>query len=250
MNYRVVHAEVPDLSNSAQCRWHAVADLTALQRAALNTILTSAAMAIQQRGQFHLVISGGETPREIYRKLRAAHNDWPLWHIYFSDERCLPATDINRNSRMAGEAWLDHVPIPAEQLHIIPGELGANQAACKYAETLCAIDIFDLVLLGLGEDAHTASLFPQHEWGTTLGSPDTLAVLDAPKSPAQRVSLSAMRLSRSRQVLFLVAGESKHEAVAAWHNGKAIPARAITPAAGVDVLIEAALLPAQSETTE
>lgn len=245
-----MNAEVTSPTTPAQCRWHAVADLSALHHAALNVILDSAALAIQHRGQFHLVISGGETPREIYRQLRATHNDWPTWHIYFSDERCLPATDINRNSRMAGEAWLDHVPIPAEQVHIIPGELGANQATCKYAETLCTVGIFDLVLLGLGEDAHTASLFPQHEWGIAPGSPDTLAVLDAPKSPAQRVSLSAMRLSRSRQVLFLVAGKSKYEAVTAWRSGKVIPARAITPASGVDVLIEAALLPVQSETIE
>jgi len=225
-----------------QCYWHAVADLPALHRAALTAILGSAVLAIQQRGQFHLVISGGETPREIYQQLRATHNDWFAWHIYFSDERCLPPTDANRNSRMAGEAWLDHVPIPAIQLHIIPGELGASQATRAYAETLRTVGMFDLVLLGLGEDGHTASLFPEHEWGTAPDSPDTLAVFDAPKPPPQRVSLSAARLSHSQQVIFLVAGESKHKAVAEWRNGKIIPARAIAPAAGVDVLIESALL--------
>ena len=102
--------------------------------------------------------------------------------------------------------------------------------------------MFDLALLGLGEDGHTASLFPGHEWGITPDSPDTLAVFDAPKPPPQRVSLSAARLSRSRQVIFLVAGESKHRAVTEWRNGKIIPARAIAPAAGVDVLVESALL--------
>ncbi len=225
-----------------QCYWHAVADLPALHHTALNTILNNAMLAIQQRGQFHLVISGGETPREIYRQLRATHSDWPAWHIYFSDERCLPPTDVNRNSYMARKAWLDHVPVPAAQLHIIPGELGASQAACVYAATLHPVGIFDLVLLGLGEDGHTASLFPEHEWGSTPDSPDTLAVFDAPKPPPQRVSLSAARLSRSRQVLFLIAGESKHGAVAEWRNGRNIPARAIAPATGVDILVEAALL--------
>ena len=238
----VAHAEVTNPTTPKRCRWHAVADLPALHRAALNAILGSATMAIQQRGQFHLVISGGETPREIYRQLRAAHSDWSAWHIYFSDERCLPPTDANRNSRMAGAAWLDHVPIPAAQLHIIPGELGASKTAREYAETLRTVGMFDLALLGLGEDGHTASLFPGHEWGITPDSPDTLAVFDAPKPPPQRVSLSAARLSRSRQVIFLVAGESKHRAVTEWRNGKIIPARAIAPAAGVDVLVESALL--------
>lgn len=78
--------------------------------------------------------------------------------------------------------------------------------------------------------------------GAAPGSPDTLSVFDAPKPPPQRVSLSAARLSRARQVIFLVSGESKHRAVAAWRAGKDIPARAIMPAAGVDVLVESALL--------
>ena len=238
----VAHAEVTNLTTPGRCRWHAAADLPALHHAALNAILGSATLAIQQRGQFHLVISGGETPREIYRQLCLAHTDWSVWHIYFSDERCLPPTDANRNSRIAGEAWLDHIPILAAQLHIIPGELGASEAAREYAETLRTVGMFDLALLGLGEDGHTASLFPDHEWGIAPSSPDTLTVFNAPKPPPQRVSLSAARLSRSRQVIFLIAGESKHRAVAEWRNGKNIPARVISPAAGVDVLVESALL--------
>lgn len=122
------------------------------------------------------------------------------------------------------------------------GELGAIQAARMYAETLLTVGDFDLVLLGLGEDGHTASLFPDHEWGTAPGSPDTLAVFEAPRPPPQRVSLSATRLSRARQVIFLVSGESKHRAVAEWRAGKDIPVRAIMPAAGVDVLVEFSLL--------
>ncbi|MCX7185012.1 MAG: 6-phosphogluconolactonase [Nitrosospira sp.] len=238
----IAHVEVTNPTTLAQCRWHAVADLSALHHAALNAILDSATLAIQQRGQFHLVLSGGETPREIYRQLRTAHSEWSAWHIYFSDERCLPPTDANRNSCMAGEAWLDHVPIPVTQVHIIPAELGANQAARIYAETLRTVGMFDVVLLGLGEDGHTASLFPDREWGSAPDAPDTLAVLDAPKPPPQRVSLSAARLSRSQQVIFLVAGESKRKAMAEWRNGKNIPAQAIAPAAGVDVLVETALL--------
>lgn len=224
------------------CRWHAYADKQSLQQAACEKILDCASHAIYERGKFHLVLAGGDTPRRIYRRLRMATTDWSAWHIYFSDERCLPPGDSARNSRMAGEVWLDHVPIPARQLHVIPAELGAHEAAGAYAETLRTVGDFDLVLLGIGEDGHTASLFPEHDRGSAARSPDTLAIFDAPKPPSQRVSLSAARLSRARQAMFLVIGESKRSAVAEWRAGKNIPARSIMPAAGVDVLVEAALL--------
>ena len=143
---------------------------------------------------------------------------------------------------MAGDAWLDHVSIPTVQLHAIAGKLGPVQAAQAYADILRAVGDFDLVLLGLGEDGHTASLFPGHEWGTAPDSPDALPVFDAPKPPPQRVTLSAARLSRTRQAMVLVSGEAKHQAVIDWRAGKDIPARAITPVAGVDVMVESALL--------
>lgn len=225
-----------------RCRWRALVDRSTLDRAAAMSILAAADRAMRARGQFHLVLAGGDSPRGAYRTLRQASADWSEWHVYFGDERCLPAADPARNSRMAGEIWLDHVSIPANQLHVIPAELGAVQAARAYAETLRAIGEFDLVLLGLGEDGHTASLFPGHEWGRTPGSPDALAVCEAPKPPPQRVTLSAARLSRARQVMFLVSGEAKRGAIVDWRAGKDIPARAIAPVAGVDVLVESALL--------
>ena len=225
-----------------RCRWHAVPGEPGLRQAAAEAILSAAAGAIGERGRFDLVLAGGNTPREIYRALRGARTDWPAWQIYFGDERCLPPDDPARNSRMAAQAWLDAVPVPAPQVHVIPAELGALRAARNYSETLRAVGEFDLVLLGLGEDGHTASLFPGHEWGTAHGAPDALAVLDAPKPPAQRVSLSASRLSRAREVIFLVAGESKRRAVSAWRAGKDIPARSIVPQAGVDVLVDDTLL--------
>ena len=219
-----------------------MSDRAALERTVAVSILAAADRAIRARGQFHLVLAGGDTPRGAYRRLREASADWSMWYVYFGDERCLPAADPARNSRMAGEAWLDHASIPANQLHAIPAEMGAVQAAQAYAETLRAVGEFDLVLLGLGEDGHTASLFPGHEWGRAPGSPDALAVLEAPKPPPQRVTLSAARLSRARQIMFLVSGEAKHRAIVDWRAGKDIPARAITPDAGVDVLVESALL--------
>jgi 6-phosphogluconolactonase len=224
------------------CRWHALADQAALDRELASRVLMAADDALRSRGRFHVVLAGGNTPRGAYRKLRAADIDWAAWHVYFGDERCLPAADPARNSRMAQDAWLGHVGIPAAQVHAIPAELGAVRAAHAYADVLRALGDFDLVLLGLGEDGHTASLFPGHEWGAAPGAPDTLAILDAPKAPPERVSLSAARLSRARQVIFLISGEAKRRAVAGWRAGKNLPARAIAPAGGVDVMVDAALL--------
>lgn len=224
------------------CRWHSCSDVHALNDAAYETILACASNALQVRDRFHFVLAGGNTPREIYRRLHTAPTDWSAWNIWFGDERCLTPTHSARNSQMAAEVWLDFVPVPPAQIHTIPAELGAILSARIYAEQLSALGDFDLVLLGLGEDGHTASLFPGHEWGSASGSPDAIAVFAAPKPPAQRVTLSAARLSRARKVIFLISGESKHKAVTEWRAGKAIPARAIIPVAGVDVLVESALL--------
>jgi len=218
-------------------RWHDASDLAALERAASQRILDAAAQAIRERGLFRIVLAGGETPRGVYRRLRGANAAWAAWHVHFGDERCLPRDAAGRNSRMAGEAWLDHVPIPAAQVHAIPAELGAERGAVAYAAGLRGVGDFDLVLLGVGEDGHTASLFPGHDWGDAPGAPDVLAVQDAPAPPPERVSLSAARLSRARVVLFLVAGATKRAALVRWRAGEPIPARAIRPAAGVDVWV-------------
>jgi 6-phosphogluconolactonase len=220
------------------CRWHVLAAADALERNATEKILRAAQQAIARSGAFHIVLAGGSTPRRIYSALRHSDADWSRWHIWFGDERCLPPAAADRNSRMAADAWLDHVPIPPAQVHAIPAELGATAAAAAYARTLAGRDDFDLVLLGLGEDGHTASLFPGHDMGATTAAPDALAVFDAPKPPPERVSLSARRLSATRELFFLVSGEGKRQAVADWRAGVAIPAAAIAPAHGVDILLD------------
>ena len=225
-------------------RWHRLPGAGALAEAAERRILEAAARAIGSRGQFHVALAGGTTPRAVYRRLCAASTDWSAWHVYFGDERCLPRGDPDRNSRMAEQAWLDHVSIPARGIHVIPAELGPHRAASEYAELLKGIGEFDLVLLGLGEDGHTASLFPGNDSGLSPEAPDALPVLDAPKPPPERVTLSAARLSRAAEVVFLVDGADKRDAVARWRAGADIPARAIRPPDGVDVLLPAALLDA------
>lgn len=219
-------------------RWHTCRSAAEVRERAAAWIAEAAQRAIAARGAFRLVLAGGETPRGVYRALRGLDTDWRAWRIWFGDERCLAADDPQRNSRMAGEALLDHVPVPPRQVHAIRAELGATRAAAAYREALAGEPEFDLVLLGLGEDGHTASLFPGGEWGEAPEAPDVLAVHDAPKPPAERVSLSARRLGRTRGTLFLVAGAGKRGAVAAWRAGTRLAASSIRPPAGVDVLVE------------
>lgn len=227
---------------SQKVRWHGFADVDALQADALLRVRTAASNAIAARGVFRIVLAGGNTPQAIYQSLRKAITDWPKWQVYFGDERCLPANDPQRNSRMARDTLLDHVPIPRANVHAIPAESGPIEGAAQYAQKLRVVGEFDLVLLGLGEDGHTASLFPDHEWGTAQESADAMPVFDAPKPPPERITLSTARLSRARCVLFLVDGEAKRQAITRWRAGERIPASVITPAAGVDVLTEANLL--------
>ncbi len=242
-------AEAGSAAGTDSVRWHRIKGTEALQDEAARWILAAAARALAARGRFILVLAGGNTPRGVYARLRDADADWSRWHLWFGDERCLPGDDPERNSVMVHHAWLALVPIPASQIHIIPAEQGANAGADSYARMLRVMPAgdagrFDLVLLGLGEDGHTASLFPGQDWGVEADSPDALAVHDAPKPPSERVSLSAARLARTRETLFLVDGEGKRDAVNRWWAGDDIPARAIRPPAGVDVLVEASLLPA------
>jgi 6-phosphogluconolactonase len=219
-------------------RWHVFPDTEALTRAAFDFVSDRARAALRERGAFHIVLAGGTTPQAVYARLPGLDTDWEGWHIWFGDERCLPSEHADRNSRMAWEAWLGKVSIPAGQMHPMPAELGPEAAASRYAESLAHTGQFDLTLLGLGEDGHTASLFPGHEWGKEPAAAAVLPVHNAPKPPPDRVSLSASRLSDSRAVLFLVTGKSKRQAVAAWRRGLTIPAAAVRPAAGVDIFVE------------
>jgi 6-phosphogluconolactonase len=216
-------------------RFRSFPDATALEEAARGHILQSAADAIASRGRFRLVLAGGVTPIGVYRALRATRAQWPAWELFFSDERCLPPADPRRNSWQAAAAWLDHVPIAPARLHVMPAELGPERGAAAHAAALRTVGSLDLVLLGLGEDGHTAALFPGHTWGEGQDAPDVLPVHGAPKPPPERISLSAHRLSRATEVLFLVVGESKRAALARWQSGERIPAAAIQPDGGVDV---------------
>lgn len=218
--------------NTNSLRWHKFSTQDEINQAALERILSAARRAVEARGYFSIVLAGGTTPKQVYGLLRNAEADWDKWHVYHGDDRCLPVDHADRNSLMARAVWLDHVAVPAAQIHDIPAELGPVEGAKAYAEALKGLGEFDLVLLGLGEDGHTASLFPGHTWDDSV---DAFGVFDSPKPPSERVTVSAKRLSRAHEVIFLVTGAGKQEAVDNWRKGVAIPATAIRPAKGVDV---------------
>ena len=218
--------------NLKHIKWQSFESQASLDQAAMEKVIALAESSIKTRGQFHIVLAGGSTPKNVYTLLKNIKTDWHKWQIYFGDERCLDSDHQDRNSTMVFAAWLNHIDIPVQNIHTIPAELGPVEGAHVYNQTLSQVGDFDLVLLGLGEDAHTASLFPGNSWDNNL---DALAVFDAPKPPPLRISMSPARLSRSRSVLFLVSGKEKQTAINQWKAGDLIPASTVTCNNGVDV---------------
>jgi len=222
---------------SPATRWHRMPDPEALVRAVVQRILARAQAAIADHAAFRIVLAGGSTPQAVYRALAATPADWSRWQVYFGDERCLPADDPQRNSVMALQNWLDRVDMPGANIHPIPAELGAETAAAGYAAVIAGARPFDLVLLGVGEDGHTASLFPgqRHAAGAAVH-----AVHAAPKPPADRVTLAVEALNDSVEVLILATGSSKRAAVQRWKAGAALPVARIHGLHGADVYLDAA----------
>jgi len=223
-----------------QCtRWQVFAARDDVIAAACEWVVGIAAQASRERGIFRVVLSGGNTPQPLYRELAQRALDWDCWNVYFADERCLHPGHPDSSAALASANLLSQVPIPPSQVFpIVCGEDGPSGAARAYSTRLAGVPEFDLVLLGLGEDGHTASLFPAGEWGTTPTAPAALPVSDAPPPYRARVSLSAWRLNLARHVVFLVCGATKRSAVTKWRNGARIPASAIAPDAGVIVMID------------
>ena len=161
-------------------------------------------------GSRTLVLAGGSTPRRCYELLAGLEVEWGRVTVLFGDERCVPASHPDSNYRMAREALLDQVA-PAT-VHRIPGELGPDEGAAEYARIVAGLAPLDVVILGIGEDGHTASLFP--------GAPELKAkgwavgVRNSPKPPPERVTLTLQALRGAHQVIILATGAGKADAVA------------------------------------
>jgi 6-phosphogluconolactonase len=200
--------------------------------AAVADLFVSAANdAIRQRGGFFVALAGGRTPRAAYELLGADERreaiDWLRVHVYFGDERCVPPESAESNYRMAFEALLSKVPIPPRNVHRMHGEEQPPRAARAYAqklvETMAELPRFDLLLLGMGADGHTASLFP----GTDPRTDEDLLVR-APfveQLGEHRLTLTPLVINNSRQVAIAVEGAAKAPALAAVRDGPYDPLR-------------------------
>lgn len=212
-------------------------DLQALADAAAARLAVAVIDAQAARGVAHVSMTGGSMGSQMCRSLAtlpARHAvDWSRVHVWWGDERYLPAGDPDRNDAQNEEAGLGALGLDPAHVHRVPGPeetASVEQSAAAYAATLRSVDAaFDVVILGVGPDGHIASLFPGHPSSWTARAV-TVAVRDSPKPPPTRVSLSVTRLCRSREVWFLVAGADKADAVRRGLRGASFET---TPAAHV-----------------
>jgi 6-phosphogluconolactonase len=211
---------------------------------AADFIVDRATEAIAERGRFVIALSGGSTPRPIYARLSSAdYRDRIAWgkvHVFFSDERCVPPDDTRSNYRMVCEALLDHVALPADHIHRIQGEIDPAQAALSYEQQLqqlfrtSALSAFDLICLGLGDNGHTASLFP----GTAaLREKDRWVVPQYVEvMTSWRVTFTAPLINAARHLAFLVEGATKADILQRVLEGSyqpdVLPAQLIQPVNG------------------
>lgn len=231
-------------------------DADALVAAAGDRLVSAITEAVTERGVAHIVLTGGGTGVKLLKRVgeRGAAVDWSKVHLYWGDDRFVPAADDDRNDKQAREALLDHVDIPAENVHAMPpsdGEFGdaIDDAAAAYAAELATVvdgeptPAFDVHLLGVGPEGHVNSLFPDTP-AVREDSRYVMGVLDSPKPPPQRITLTLPAVRRSREVWLVVAGEEKADAVAAAIGGAApvdVPAAgAVGTQATVWLLDEAA----------
>lgn len=208
-------------------------DAESVARAAAGEFVRLSREAVAERGAFSVALSGGTTPRRVYELLASgeygARVEWPKVHVFFGDERAVPPDHADSNYRMAREALLSHVTIPAENVHRIEGLGDAAANASDYESVVrgffgdAAWPRFDLVFLGMGDDGHTASLFPE-----TSALAETRAWA-APnwveKLGAWRITLTAPAVNAARRVVFLVTGASKAERLHEVLNGAREPSR-------------------------
>lgn len=220
-------------------------DLDALSSAAAAVFLAASSQAILERGRCLVALSGGVTPRPLYGLLaRSPYRelvDWSHLHAFWGDERMVPIEDLENSYRAAHDILLGRVPVPAENIHRMQTELDPESAAADYARVLKEYATpplnwprFDLVLLGMGDDGHTASIFP----GSPVETDRPVIAVNAHYGdrPTSRVTLTPLVFNSARSILFLVSGKSKSKVVADVLYGKrrpeALPAQRINPVEG------------------
>lgn len=196
---------------------HVFSDNASFVQGAADFIVDVAAKAITERGRFTIALSGGSTPKPIYARLGSPEYqnrvDWSKVHVFFGDERCVPPDDTKSNYRMTREAWFDHAALPAENLHRIRGEDDPALEALRYEQEIARLyrtaqfPPFDLILLGMGDNGHTASLFP----GTAALRETVRWVVPQYVEVMQtwRVTFTAPLINAARHAAFMAEGAGK-----------------------------------------
>ncbi|MCC6502096.1 MAG: 6-phosphogluconolactonase [Deltaproteobacteria bacterium] len=208
-------------------------DAASLAKAGVLLFIDSCERALKEKGFFSVLLSGGSSPLELYRLLSSkeycARVKWDKTHLFWGDERCVGPSSSESNFKAASESLLSRADIPAENIHRIKGELTPEKAASSYENELASFfglepgepPPFDLVLLGLGRDGHTLSLFP----GTkALIEDERLVVANHAPDNAWRVTLTLRALERARRSVFIVSGAEKAVALRDVFDGKDLPA--------------------------
>ena len=223
-------------------------DKADLAEAAARDLARRAGEAIDERGRFAVALAGGSTPRATYELLARDYTEeieWGRVHVFFGDERAVPPDHEDSNYRMAKEDLLDHVPIGS--VHRMRGELPPEEAAADYEEKLRSFfgegtPRFDLIMLGIGGDGHTASLFPET---AALEVADRLTVANPVlKLETTRLTLTVPVINAARAVTFLVAGDDKAEALREILDGdadpRAYPAKLVRPGGDLTWMVDRA----------
>ncbi len=223
-------------------------DPAALAERGAHLFALAAQEAAAARGTFTVALSGGHAPRPLYallaRQQFAQKIPWRRVHLYWGDERCVPPDDQNSNYGMAYEAFIRHVPIPADNVRRMRGEDEPDEAARAYerllsqppalaASSQADLPVLDFVFLGIGPDGHTASLFPH---SPALAEEERLVVVNEGRGTGKRLTVTYPVLNAARRVVFVVSGAEKAGMVAEVIEGlralDAIPAQAVAPVHG------------------
>jgi 6-phosphogluconolactonase len=250
-----------------QINYYVEPDAAALARRAAQYVTEMAEEAVEAQGRARIAISGGSTPKATLELLAdpaqpwRSRMPWQKLDLYWVDERSVPPGDTESNYRMTREALLDHVPLKPGQIHRIEGELEPGVAAARYESELRSSfrlegtenPRFDLVQLGMGNDGHTASLFPRT--GALHELDRLVAANRVPQRDTWRITLTWPVINRARSVFFLVAGQEKaatlKEVLTGPHDPERLPSQLIWPSSGILTLIldkaAASLLPPTDE---
>lgn len=204
-------------------KWLVYDEFEHASKAAADFLAEKIDASIREKGVCHVVLPGGNTPAACLGYLAEKKLPWDRVHWYLGDERCLPRGNAERNDLMLEQYFWSR--LTQTNIHPIPAELGAEEAARVYREVISAVDSFDIAFLGMGEDGHTASLFPQNK--ALQDGRSVVPVYGSPKPPAERVSLSIDTLKKTGCRIVLAAGAGKAAIIARIKKGEVLPVNSI-----------------------